>query len=174
MKSITTALKLLALPAALMLGSSVTIAQSQLGSAAVNGSVLVDGQPATGTVAVGSTTRLSTGDNGSVALHLAQGGDVTLAGQADVIVTSTSAGPRIQVICGDVTVSSTVPATVVSTDGLRVMSKTGRVRVTDGGKETTLKETKEKDFSHMITLAPDGANSAAVVTTHTKCNCNCP
>jgi hypothetical protein len=177
MKRTATALKLFALPFALALATSVSTAQGQLGSATVTGSVLVDGQAATGTVAVANAARLSTGDNASVALHLASGGDVMLAGQADVIVTSTPAGPRLQIVCGEVTVSSTVPATVVATNGLRVMAKTGHVMVTDvgkGNKSTTLKESKAKDFGNNVTVAMDGANSAAVITSQSKCNCNCP
>jgi len=171
---IATALKFLALLVALTLTSSVSIAQGQLGSATVTGPVLVDGQSATGTVAVVNAARISTGDNASATLRLAGGGDVMLAGQADVIVTSTSAGPRIQLICGEITVTSTVPATIVSTSGLRVTSKTGHVEVTDAGKTTTIKETKAKDFGNTIAVAISGANSTAVVTSRVKCNCNCP
>jgi hypothetical protein len=173
MKRIATALKLLALPFALTLMSSVSIAQGQLGSATITGPVLVDGQTATGTVAVVNATRISTGDNASVTLRLAQGGDVMLAGQADVIVTSSPTGPHVQLICGEVTVTSTVPATVISTTGARVLAKAGHVVVTDAGKPTTIKENKTKDFGGTISIAVNGADSTAVVTSRIKCNCNC-
>jgi hypothetical protein len=152
--------------------SGVTIAQGQLGTATVTGNVLVDGQSATGTVPVTNAVRLSTGDNSSVKLSLAGGGEVTLAGQADVIVTSGTAGPHIQLICGEVAVTSTAPATIVSTSGAHTVARVGRAVVTEGGKTTTVK-TKAKDFNNPISVAVTGADSTVVVTSHIKCNCNC-
>jgi hypothetical protein len=166
-------LKLFALPLAITLMSGIAAAQNQLGSATVTGPVLVDGQNATGTVAVANAARISTGDNASVTLRLAQGGEIMMAGQADVIVTSTPAGPHVQLICGEVSVTSTAPATIVSTNGARVYSKVGRSVVTEGAKTTTIKEEKTRDFDGTISVAVSGAGATSVVTSRIKCNCNC-
>jgi hypothetical protein len=173
MKRYAIAAKLLALPLSIALVSSVSAAQGGLGSATVTGPVLVDGQIASGTVAVATATRFSTGDNASVSLKLAQGGEVMLGGQTDVVVTSTPAGPHVQLVCGEVTVTSTVPATIVSRDGARVFSKDGRAVVMDAGKSTTVKEGKTKDFNDPISVAVTGAGTSTVVTSRVKCNCNC-
>lgn len=173
MKRYGLALKVLALPLAIALMSSVSIAQSPLGTATVTGPVIIDGQSASGTVQVANAARISTGDNASVNLKLAQGGEVMLAGQADVIVTTTPAGPHIQLICGEVTVTSTVPATTLSLNGGRVLAKAGKVSVTEGTKITTIKEKKSKDFDSPISAAVSGADTTSVVTSRIKCNCNC-
>jgi hypothetical protein len=163
----------MALPLAMALLSGISLAQGGLGTATVTGPVLIDGQSATGTVPVTNAARISTGDNASVTLNLAQGGVVMLAGQADVIVTATPAGPHVQLICGEVAVTSTVPAAIISLNGGRVFAKAGRAAVTEGGKTTTVKEGKNKDFSDPISVAVTGADSTGVVTSRIKCNCNC-
>lgn len=173
MKRYGLALKLFALPLAMALMSGVAAAQGPLGTATVSGPVLIDGQSASGTVSVTNAARISTGDNASVTLNLAQGGVVTMAGQADVIVTATPAGPHVQLICGEVSVTSTVPAAVISQNGGRVLAKAGRATVTAGGKTTPIKQGKDKDFNDPISVAVTGADSTAVVTSRIKCNCNC-
>lgn len=173
MRRIELGIKLVALPLALALATSVASAQNPIGSATVTGPVRVDGQAASGAIQVQNATRLSTGDNANVTFTFAQGGVVGLAGQADVVVTRAAAGPYVQLVCGDVTVTTSTPTTVMNVNGGRVMAKEGRVTVTEGGKVTVIKKGKEKDFGGPITVAVDGAGSVAVVMSKIKCNCNC-
>lgn len=166
-------LRILVFPLLIATMSVMSLAQGPIGSATVTGPVRIDGQNVTGSVQVMNAARLSTGDNASVNLALAQGGQVMLAGQADVIVTHGSTGPLVQLICGEVSTASTVPATIVSTNGARVFAKEGKAVVTAGGKVTTVKEGKSKDFDGTISVAVAGPGSTAVVTSRIKCNCNC-
>jgi len=165
--------KLFALSLALALVSSVANAQGSLGTATLSGPVLVDGQVATGALPLGSAVRVSTGDNGSVSVKLAQGGEIVLAGQADVIVTNTGAGPHVQLVCGAATVTSTVPSTISSLNGANVQARSGKAVVTSAGKSTTVKSGKTKDFNDPVSVAITGAESTAIVASHAKCNCNC-
>ena len=96
-----------------------------------------------------------------------------LAGQADVIVTATPAGPHIQLLCGEATVTSTVPATVISPNGTRVTAKAGRVVVTEAGKSTTIKKTQGERLRRNDFDRRKRRDSTAVVTSRIKCNCNC-
>jgi len=173
MKLNSFALTLVAVPFAIAFATGLAGAQGTIGTATITGPVLVDGQVANGTLPVGSAVRVSTGDNGSVSIKLAQGGEILLAGQADVIVTNTGAGPHVQLVCGATTVTSTIPGTISSLNGANVQAKTGHATVTAGGKTTTVKSGKAKDFNDPVSVAVTGADATAIVASHAKCNCNC-
>jgi hypothetical protein len=122
---------------------------------------------------VKSAARISTGDEGSVSLTLAQGGDVKLAGQADVIATMDAAGPRIQVVCGEVNLVNVGKATILSANGARVTARAGKVSVTQGGKTTVIKKGKAKDFGGGLVVTIDEPGSDILVKSNIACDCNC-
>jgi hypothetical protein len=173
MKRNRSARRLLVLPFALVLASGVASAQGQLGSLSITGPALVDGQSASGNVAVGKTARVATGANGAATLALAGGGEVKTGGQAEVVVSAEAAGPRVQLVCGAVTVTSATPATITSQGGSRVFASAGKVVVTADGKSTTIKQGKTKDFGPGASIVVTGANATAVVTSTARCNCDC-
>lgn len=163
----------LALPAIIALGASSTSAQGQLGSAVVSGTVRIDGQVATGTVPVGMVSRISTGKDSTVTLRLAKGGEIKITGQADMAITPGATGPHIQLICGEISVSSTVPATVVAQGGGRVEPEVGKATVSRSGKSTTVKKGKSKDFDDGDIVTVPTADSVVVVKSKANCHCNC-
>lgn len=163
----------LALPAVIALGASSTSAQGQLGSAVVNGTVRIDGQVATGTVPVGMVSRISTGKDSTVTLRLAKGGEIKITGQADMAITPGATGPHIQLICGEISVTSTVPATVVAQGGGRVEPEVGKATVSRSGKSTTVKKGKSKDFDDADTVTVPTSDSVVVVKSKANCHCNC-
>lgn len=163
----------LALPAVIALGASSTSAQGQLGSAVVSGTVRIDGQVATGTVPVGMVSRISTGKDSTVTLRLAKGGEIKITGQADMAITPGATGPHIQLICGEISVTSTVPATVVAQGGGRVEPEVGKATVSRSGKSTTVKKGKSKDFDDADTVTVPTADSVVVVKSKANCHCNC-
>lgn len=165
--------RLVAVPVALALSSVAAFAQSPVGSAAVTGPVRVDGQNVTGTVQVNNAARLSTGDEASVSMSLARGGEVKLAGQADIVATTDAIGPRIQVVCGEVNLLNTGPATIVSANGARVFARAGKVVVTQGTKTTVVKKGKTKDFDGGLVVAVSEPGSDVVVKSNVACDCNC-
>ena len=171
MRRLDLAVKLAALPLTIALMSGATTAQGPIGSATLSGPVRLDGVSASGTVQVMNAARLSTGDNASGSIALSPNGTVTMAGQADVVVTRGSAGPQIQLVCGEVTVQSTSPVRILSVNGGLVVAKVGRTTVMSGGKPVTIKEGKQKEFGDTITV--DTTDSTVVVTSKIKCNCNC-
>ena len=152
---------------------SAAFAQSPFGSATVTGPVRVDGQNVTGAVQVMNAARISTGDEASVVLSLVRGGEVKLAGQADIVASTDATGPRIQLVCGELNVLNTTPTTVVSANGARVFARNGKVVVTQGTKTTVVKKGKTKDFSGgmMVSIAEPGSD--VVVHSNVACDCNC-
>jgi hypothetical protein len=58
-------------------------------------------------------------------------------------------------------------------NGANVQVRSGRAVVTAGGKTTTVKSGKTKDFNDSVSVAISGADSTATVASHIKCNCNC-
>ncbi|MCC6743268.1 MAG: hypothetical protein IT175_05340 [Acidobacteria bacterium] len=163
----------LAVPAIFAMVPTSTSAQGPLGTAVINGSVRIDGQVKTGSVPVGMVSRISTGKDSTLTLQLAKGGEIRIAGQADMAITPGASGPHIQLICGEITVTSTVPATVVSQGGGRVEPELGKATVTRSGKSSTVKKGKSKDFDDADTVTVPTSESVVVVTSKANCHCNC-
>jgi len=167
------AMPLFALPALLAFSAPVVPAQGQLGVAVVSGTVRIDGQAAAGSVPISTVSRISTGKDSSVTLQLAKGGEIRIAGQADLAITPGVSGPHIQLICGEITVTSSVPATVVAQGGGRVEPEAGKATLTRGGKTSTVKKGKVKDFDDADTVTVPTADSVIVVKSRASCHCNC-
>lgn len=166
-------LVLVAVPALLAVAAPTTSAQGQLGMAVVSGTVRIDGQVATGSVPVGMVSRISTGKDSSVTLQLAKGGEIKLTGQADMAITPGASGPHIQLICGEISVTSSVPATVVAQGGGRVEPEVGKATVSRAGKSTTVKKGKSKDFDDADTVTVPTSDAVVVVKSKANCHCNC-
>lgn len=162
-----------ALPAIFALGALSTSAQGPLGMAVVSGTVRIDGQVATGSVPVGMVSRISTGKDSTLTLRLAKGGEIKITGQADMAITPGATGPHIQLICGEISVTSTVPATVVAQGGGRVEPEIGKATVSRSGKSTTVKKGKSKDFDDADTVTVPTSDSVVVVKSKANCHCNC-
>ena len=150
-----------------------TSAQGQLGTAVISGTVRIDGQVATGSVPVGAVSRISTSKDSTVTLRLAKGGEIKIAGQADMAITPGPTGPHIQLICGEISVTSTVPATVVAQGGGRDEPEIGKATVTRSGKSTTVKKGKSKDFDDADTVTVPTSESVVIVKSKANCHCNC-
>ncbi len=166
-------LTILALPAVFAFAVASTSAQSPLGMAVVSGTVRIDGQVATGSVPVGMVSRISTGKDSTLTLRLAKGGEIKITGQADMAITPGVSGPHIQLICGEISVTSTVPATVVAQGGGRVEPEIGKATVSRSGKSTTVKKGKSKDFDDADTVTVPTSDSVVVVKSKANCHCNC-
>ena len=151
-----------------------TAAQGPLGTATLSGPVRVDGQVATGSVSVGNASRISTGDGATVQLALAGGGEIRMTGQADVVVTTSATGPSIQLVCGEVTVTSTAPARIVSPSGARVASTAGNISVVSEGKTKTIKEGKSDNYGQQVIATVTGPGTTAVISSGMRCHCDCP
>lgn len=151
-----------------------TAAQGSLGTATLSGPVRVDGQMASGSLSLGTATRISTGEGSSVQLSLAGGGEVRMTGQADVIVLMAATGPSIQLVCGEVTVTSTTPARIVAPSGARVASTVGTVTAISEGDSRTIKSGKNRDYNQQVIATVSGAGTTAVITSSMRCHCNCP
>lgn len=156
--------------------SSTAQGGAQLGNISASGAVLVDGQPASGSVAVANVARIATGDGGNAVLTLASGGEVRLDGPGDVVVTQSGNGVRVQLVCGKATVTSTGPAMVYAAKGGRATAMTGSVDVTaDGGKVYTLKVGKKgasRDDNGEFMVNVTGGSSVMLEST-IQCNCHC-
>lgn len=145
-----------------------------LGSVNATGPVLVDGQSATGSAGVGGTTRVATGNGGSAVIALASGGEVRLGAQSDAIVSRVGDRLTVHLICGDVTVASTAPATIMSASGGRVVAETGEASlVVTGGKNERIRAGKSRDLIGNVALTAGGAGSAVKVMSGRKCDCGC-
>lgn len=166
-------LTMLAVPAVFALFAPSSSAQGQLGMAVVSGTVRIDGQAASGSVPVGMVSRISTSKDSTLTLQLAKGGEIKITGQADMAITPGASGPHIQLICGEISVTSTVPATVVSQGGGRVEPEIGKATVTRSGKASTVKKGKSKDFDDADTVTVPTADSVVVVKSKANCHCNC-
>jgi hypothetical protein len=169
----TRSLTILAVPALVALCALNTSAQGPLGTAVVSGTVRIDGQVATGSVPVGMVSRISTSKDSTLTLRLAKGGEIKITGQADLAITPGVSGPHIQLICGEISVSSTVPATVVAQGGGRVEPEIGKATVTRSGKSTTVKKGKSKDFDDADTVTVSTPDAVVVVKSKANCHCNC-
>jgi T5SS/PEP-CTERM-associated repeat protein len=146
----------------------------QLGNITVSGPVYIDGLPVTGTGSIPHSARISTGAGGSATLTLTSGGQVLVREQSDVIVSLAGTGVKVQLICGEVDVTSTATATVVSVSGGVASVNEGTADVTIAGdpEPVSLKKGKQKSSDNSITAVFSGS-SGVLMKSRIQCVCNC-
>jgi ferric-dicitrate binding protein FerR (iron transport regulator) len=148
-------------------------AQGGLGSLSATGPVLVDGQTASGSVSLAATNRLATGDGGGAVVTLASGGELRLAAQTDAIVSTAGNRLNVHLLCGEVQLTSTSPAAIISASGGRITSVSGDSTVVAGGRNERLKRGKSSEFSGNVMLTAGGAGSSVTVISGRRCDCGC-
>ena len=120
-------------------------------------------------MSVASATRISTADGATAQIALAGGGEIKFAGSTDAVVSLEAQGPSVQLICGEVTVTSNTPVRVVAAYGARVSASSGEVMVGAGTKFKKVKAGKQREMGDLVIATTSGANSAMVVSTSDSC-----
>ena len=144
-------------------------AQGPLGTATFSGPVRVDGKAASASVSVASATRISTADGATATIALSGGGEIKFSGSTDAVVSLEQQGPSVQLICGQVTVTSSTPVRVVAAYGAKVMSSAGEVMVGAGPKFKKVKAGKEYEGGDLVIATTSGASSSMMVSTTDSC-----
>lgn len=154
--------------------TTIAASQGKLGTAVVSGPVLIDGQGASGSMALGPAARIATGDEATVTVTLGGGGEVRLSGQADLVLADRGNTVFLQLICGEVVVNSSVQATIVSREGGRVEVTTGKGSIMPiSGKVVEVKQGKAKDFQSGDSVVANGLGSTITVKSKARCSCDC-